>query len=233
MASASGAPDPSMGDATFREAHRELVNGGEVQFSFGPATEPPTTPEWLRAVGRAIADALETIGTAIMWLFSWLPEAPYARVLLAVLLAALAILAVWIVAARIRSGAWRWPRRAGRDAGTEDDEGWIPAEEPARAWLNEADRLAADGRYGEAVHRLLLRSVEDMARWRPGAVRPSSTSRDLAGAPALPPAARGAFAQIAGLVERSLFGGRALSLSDWSRARDAYAGFALPSDDAR
>ncbi len=222
-----------MDEATFREAHRELVNGGEVQFAFGPSTEPPVTPEWLRAVGRAIADGLESIGNAIMWLLSWVPDASYARVLLVVLLAALAILAVWIVVVRIRSGAWNWPKRARRNAENGDDEGWTPAQEPARAWLKEADILAAEGRYGEAVHRLLLRSVEDIARWRPGAVSPSSTSRDLAGAPALPPSARGAFAQIAALVERSLFGGRALSPADWGHARDAYAAFALPEDAAR
>ena len=75
---------------------------------------------------------------------------------------------------------------------------------------------------------LLIRSIDDIARRRPRAVRPALTSRELSEADAVPPAARRLFAGIAALVERSLFGARAVDASDWASARAAYQDFALP-----
>ena len=63
---------------------------------------------------------------------------------------------------------------------------------------------------------------------RPRLVRPALTSRELAAAEAVPPVARDLFSRIARLVERSLFGGRAVDAGDWSTARAAYADFVLP-----
>jgi hypothetical protein len=131
----------------------------------------------------------------------------------------------------LRDGRWAWPfrRRAIRSADADgEDEAWQPAEAPARAWLDEADALAARGHYADAIHHLLLRSVEDIARRRPRVVRPALTSRELARAGAIPDAARDLFARIAAMVERSLFGGRAVEAADWHDARGAYADFVLP-----
>ena len=86
---------------------------------------------------------------------------------------------------------------------------------PARAWLDEADALAARGLYAEAVHHLLFRSVEDIQRAARTLVRPSLTSRELAAASGIPTIARELFARIAGYVERSLFGGRPVVADDW------------------
>ena len=110
----------------------------------------------------------------------------------------------------------------------EEEESWAPEAAPARSWLREADALAAQGRYAEAVHHLLFRSIEDIGRRRPRLVRPALTSRELAAAEALPPPARSLFARIAGLVERSLFGGRPVEAGDWTAARSAYADLVLP-----
>ncbi|HEX9946985.1 MAG TPA: DUF4129 domain-containing protein, partial [Allosphingosinicella sp.] len=44
----------------------------------------------------------------------------------------------------------------------------------------------------------------------------------------LPPPARSLFARIAALVERSLFGGRAVEATDWTEARAAYADLVMP-----
>ncbi|MFL6730134.1 MAG: DUF4129 domain-containing protein, partial [Sphingomicrobium sp.] len=79
----------------------------------------------------------------------------------------------------------------------------------------------------EAIHHLLFRSIEDIARRRPSAVRPALTSRELAASTAVPERARSLFAGIARLVERSLFGGRPVGEPDWVKARDSYAEFAL------
>lgn len=131
---------------------------------------------------------------------------------------------------RLRHGTWRLPRwrRAAPAFEAADEEEWRPDFAPARSWLEEADALAAQGRFAEAIHHLLFRSIEDIARRRPHLVRPALTSRELAAADAVPNGARGLFARIAALVERSLFGGRAVGPSDWSDARAAYADFALP-----
>jgi len=158
-----------------------------------------------------------------------MPEAPYARIFLWTVLALAAAALLWMIYQRFRHGEWRLPRRrrAVSVETSDEDQAWAP-EAAARSWLDEADALAGQGLYAEAIHHLLFRSVEDIAKRRPRLVRPALTSRELAAAEAVPPAARDLFARIARLVERSLFGGRAVDAGDWSSARAAYADFALP-----
>jgi hypothetical protein len=143
-------------------------------------------------------------------------------------IAALTLLAM--LYQRLKNGEWRLPRlrRSASAEATAEEPEWQPEEMTARSWLREADELAAQGRYAEAVHHLLFRSVEDIERRRPRLVRPSLTSRELAGSASLPTAVRQTFASIAGLVERSLFGGRALAEADWTAARSAYSSLVLP-----
>ncbi len=104
---------------------------------------------------------------------------------------------------------------------------WAPARAHAVALLEDADRLAAEGRYGEAAHLLLQRSVGHIGDARPGWLLPASTAREIASLPQLPERARTAFGIIAARVERSLFALRALDAADWQAARGAYAEFAL------
>lgn len=104
---------------------------------------------------------------------------------------------------------------------------WAPDRKAVLALLEDADRLAAEGRFDEATHLLLQRSVGQIAAARPDLVDPSSTARELAAEPALPEGARKAFGVIAQRVERSLFALQKLGQADWQAARDAYAEFAL------
>ncbi len=136
----------------------------------------------------------------------------------------------WSIYNRIRTGEWRLrlPRLA-RVADLPDEEEWTPEERGARSWLQEADALARQGRFAEAIHHLLFRSIDDIASRRPALVRPALTSRELAASVGLPARARDLFAAIARLVERSLFGGRPLDEGDWLEARAAYSDFALPA----
>ncbi|WP_206362093.1 DUF4129 domain-containing protein [Sphingomonas montana] len=215
----------------FAAAHAALRADPSIQFTLTRAPPPPETPEWLKAVGRAIAGMFRPIGRFLRWVASLMPDAPYARILLWALLAALAAAVVWMVVDRIRSGEWRLParrRRGDEPASDASEEGWTPDAAPARAWLREADRLAAEGLYADAIHYLLFHSIDDIARRRPQWRRPSLTSRELASAPLLPAAVRASFAGIAMLVERSLFGGRPVADDDWQSARAAYADLALP-----
>jgi hypothetical protein len=92
--------------------------------------------------------------------------------------------------------------------------------------LDEADRLAAAGRYAEAVHVLLFRGVDDIRDQRPDLFRRAMTSREIAALPALPERARARFASIAAVVERSFFGGREVDADGWARCRREYEAFA-------
>ncbi|WBH18165.1 DUF4129 domain-containing protein [Sphingomonas radiodurans] len=223
---------PGALDERLTAAHRALREGGEVQFILPPATPPAPPPAWLKALGEWLQWALSPIGRLIRWISGLMPEAPYARIALWAMITALAVLVAWMIWTRVRSGEWRLPRRRRATAlATDDTEtpaDWAPDAAPARRWLDEADRLAAEGRYGEAIHHILLRSVEDIASRRPRLVRPALTSRDIARADAIPDAPRGLFAGLAAVVERSLFGGAPVDADDWGRCRAAYTEFALP-----
>jgi hypothetical protein len=215
-------------DAQLTAAHDALRAGGDVQFDMLPADPPPKPPAWLKALGEWLEQMLAPVGRFFRWLGSFTPDAPYARIFLWTMIAALALLLLWMVQDRIRHGVWRLPQwrraRIAQAAAREDD--WTPDTAPAQSWLAQADALAGEGRYGEAVHHLLLRSVEDLSRRRPQIVRPALTSRDLSRAAGIPPAPRRLFAEIASAVERSLFGGRAIDAQEWANCRAAYTDFA-------
>jgi hypothetical protein len=211
-------------------AHDALKADPSIQFSLQPAPPPPQAPQWLRDFFDWLGGVLRPVGRFLQWIGSFLPDAPYARILLWTVLAAAACAFAIMVYRRIRDGEWSLPRRrrsVGVDPG-EEEEAWSPEAAPARSWLREADALAAEGRFAEAVHHLLFRSIEDIGRRRPRLVRPALTSRELASAEALPPPARSLFSRIAGMVERSLFGGRPVEAGDWTAARSAYADLVLP-----
>jgi hypothetical protein len=212
----------------FAAAHHALRGDPTIQFTMQPVQPPAPPPSWLVNFFEWLAKG--PIGRFMSWLFGWMPDAPVVRTLLWVLLAVLATALIWVIVVRLREGQWRLPRRrkVAVMAADPEEEAWAPDAAPVRAWLKEADALAAEGCYAEAVHHLLFRSIEDITRRRPRLVRPALTSRELAAAEAVPAPARDLFARIARLVEGSLFGGRPLSMDDWSGARAAYADFALP-----
>lgn len=198
-----------------------------IQFRLQAADPPPKPPAWIEAFSKWLSDALKPVGRFLDWLASFLPDAPVARFILYALLAGLAAAFLWMLWMRVSTGQWQW-RRAAEAAATEmPEEDWTPAAAPVRTWLEEADALAAGGRFAEAIHHLLLRSVEDIARKRPSVVGPALTSRELAAADGIPKRARGLFADIAMRVERSFFGGQPVDHDDWSAARAAYSDFAL------
>jgi len=212
-------------DAKLREAYRALRADHAVQFDLTPVPPQPKAPEWLRTLGRWLEDLFRPVGKAIEWISSLMPDEPYARILLWTVLVAAILALLWLLVQRHRSGEWRLPRWRRRAKPDEAEEEWVPSAAPARAWLEEADALAARGEYAEAVHHLLRRSIDDIAFRRPQLVRPALTSRDIAAAEAIPTRARSLFGGIVAIVERSLFGGRPVSADDWSATRASYADF--------
>lgn len=180
-------------------------------------------PGWLDAVWRSIAEflgwVLGPIGEflALNWsVIQW------------VLLGLLALFVLYWIARSVGPLA-RSRAEAKAKAAAGSDPEWTPSQEESTALLEDADRLAAEGRFDEATHLLLKRSVSQIATTRPDWVDPSSTARELAALPALSVPARIAFKTISERVERSLFALRRLDRSDWEAARAAYADFARQS----
>ncbi len=170
------------------------------------------------------------IGHFLSWLASFLPDTPYARIILFIVIALGAAALAWALFNRIKHGEWRLgPKRSAFVEPADVEEEWTPDATGARSWLEEADALADEGRFADAIHHLLFRSIEDIGRRRPVVVRPALTSRELAAAQGIPGRARELFAAIALLVERSLFGGRNVGETEWRSARSAYSEFALPA----
>ena len=95
------------------------------------------------------------------------------------------------------------------------------------ALLADPDALAAEGRFAEAIHALLLRALRGLARSIGGIAR-GLTSREII--PRSPAgAARAALEELVGTVERHEFGAQPLSAADFQRCRSVAA--ALPAAD--
>lgn len=190
------------------QARERLAHDGGFQFDRSMLA-PPKIPDWLVWVGKA----LEAV-------------APYLKYVFWVGLAALALLILYAIAREILR--LRKPTARPDGPRLSADPPWRPDAGEARDLLAAADRLAGEGRYLEAAHLLLLRSVEDIQKHRPKALRVSLTAREIAVLPALPETARPGFASIARVVERGLFGGRPVDNDDFAACRAAYEAFALP-----
>lgn len=206
----AGAPDP----AALAALHQRLLSDRSLQFEFrGLQTQTPTPlPTWLR-------DLLEGIGRLIDLVM------PVLRVLFWIGAAALLILLVYVIVREIAGVRFARRRRAARRQTPVD---WRPDPVRARALLENADRLAAQGRFDQAVRLILHRSIDEIETRRPRAVRPALTARDIAALEMVPPRARTAFARIAAIVEFSAFAGRPIGESAFAQCRAAYEAFAFP-----
>lgn len=183
-----------------------------IQYAPLPAPPDARPPQWLEKLLQWLS---ELIGPGGEWLARNWPAIKWAIAGIGLVLAA------WLLW-RLLAPLLRRQRKA-----TTDEADWSPDRAEALALLEDADALAAQGRFDEAVHLLLKRSIGQIAAARPEWLEPSSTAREIALLPALPDGARRAFAIIAARVERSLFALRALDASDWQMARAAYADFAV------
>ncbi len=188
------------------KAHDALLHHDDIQFAMREFPRPKA-PDWLIALAKFLgAHWLE-----IKWAF-WI----VAGVIVITLGVALVRAYLPVLANR---------RPSPKVVGAKEE--WRPVAAVARQLLSESDALAARGRFGEAVHLLLLRSIEDIERRRPRAVRPTFTSREIGSLSALPDSARPAFSGIARVVERALFADGAVDAADFARCRADYEAFAF------
>lgn len=198
---------------SFDAAFRKLKSQDQLQFELAEAPLPPKL-DWLERFLEPIFKffvALAPLFEIIFWVF--------------------VIGAIALILYILGRALWNFRlARLARD--NEDDEEhylYQPSETQARILLDAVDALAAEGRYAEAVHQLLYRSVQDIGIARPNMIRRSYTSREIATLSELTPKTREAFSLIAAEVERSHFGGRSLDEAAFKTCRAAYAQFAIPT----
>jgi hypothetical protein len=206
---AGGAAAGLQADGRLAEAYRQLMADDTIQFDL-PAYVPPKPPQWL----KPLSDALSWLGPYMIYLF-------WGAVIIG------AAIIAFLVFLELKGIAWRFPWQRKRQTDEAETE-FRPDAATAEILIAEADALAAGGAYDEAVHLLLRRSVADIAGRLPGFLRPSLTARDIAGHRSVPARARGAFAEMARIVEAGLFARRPVGRDDWNAARGAYERFAFP-----
>lgn len=180
----------------------------DLQFDF-PKFDLPETPHWLEQLQQWLAKAGPVL-TVLWWVLGGLA--------LAVLLYVLGRL-LWRV---IR------PERIVVSDMRSAMEEWRPTTAQALTLLADADVLAAEGKYSEAVHLLLLRSIQDLDNFRPRVVQRSYTAREIEALDVMPAAVRAAFVGIMDVVERSRFGDYVVTAEDYARCRAEYERFAFP-----
>ena len=100
-----------------------------------------------------------------------------------------------------------------------------PAADP-RELLALADRFAADGRYAEAMHCVLLAAMTMLGRGQSPKSADSFTSWELLRSAALAPPQRQAARELIVHVERAWFGQRPAALDDYQQVRATFDTFA-------
>ena len=123
------------------------------------------------------------------------------RILLWTALAVLVVLAVSWLVRRLSGGV--------RDVEVPEAEGPAPVAIP----IASAEALAAEGHYAEAIHALLLETLQALSR--AARLAPSLTSREIVESVPLPDRARAALEGLVLAVEVSRFGGAAAREEDY------------------
>jgi len=204
-------------DAEFERAHGELLEERDLQFD-RPEAPPEEKDDPLGPEGDGyispFGGSLNALG-------------PLAKVVFWGIIAVLVVGLIGFMLQRIgragagdtvETGPGAMDDRLGRDR---------PEAAIAEARLAEADRLAAEGRYAEAVHVLLFRSIEDVEAERKAGLARSLTAREITALEGLPTRARDALKPITSLVERGIFGAKLVDAEDYAAARAAYSDFAF------
>jgi hypothetical protein len=137
-----------------------------------------------------------------------------ARILLWTVLLVMAVLAVAWLVGRLRGLVPDARAPAGPARG---------AEEVGHPQLGAAEALAAQGRFGEAVHVLLLDTLEALSRR--ARLAPSLTSREIVARVPLPDRARDALSGLVSAVEVSWFGGQQPGEAEYRLCLDRFHAF--------
>ena len=187
-----------------------MKRDGKLQFTL-PERPPPPKIDWLENFFKGVGEFIKAIMPLLEILF-WLG--------LALIVGAI----LYFIGREIyNTHLERQPKMKIEE--TAPPPLYTPDEDQARILLEDIDAMAAEGRFEEAVHTLLFRSIQDIDIRRPNTIRRSLTSREIAALKILTPATREAFAKIGAIVETSYFGGRKIGRAEFDICRDAYAQF--------
>lgn len=200
---------------TLDAAHEAYLKKPDLQLERPEWDAPPPKPikpppKWL----RWLTDLLNGLGPVFQYLF-------YAAIVLVI---GGVLYFMFGEALLVRFG------KSGAGKVTEGDDILVdvrPDAAMAKGLLDEADALARAGKFAEAVHLLLFRSIEDIQSRLEGGVPKSLTAREIGGLGRLPERARSGLGPIIAIVERSFFGGREVDAEGWQTARASYEDFAF------
>lgn len=207
---------PENGGPSLEVAHAQVLRDKTVQFAhIDQVAEKEPVPDWMQAISDWIAWLLEFLSPVIAVMF-WIG------------LACLVLLLIYFILTEVLQ-IEVFKARAKATSNVVEPE-WRPSSQVARDLLAAADALAAEGRFNDAVHLILLRSIEDIERFRPTTIRPALTARDIGAMQALPAAAKPIFARISAAVEKAIFAGLTIEPSEFVSCREAYMRFALPDE---
>lgn len=195
-------------DEKLTEAFRRMRRNDSFQFELPPPPATPETPGWLKSLGDAIRALFDILGPVFKVLF-WIG--------VGILIAG----AIYLIAQTIYNGLQARKNQIKAEP-EQQPILYQPKQTQARILLDEIDDLAAQGRYDEAVHVLLHRSIQDIDTNRPNIIRRSLTSREIGSLSILTGAAQKAFSAIAQITEHSFFGGRQIGQAEYKQARKAY-----------
>jgi hypothetical protein len=211
-----------------RAAAERIVAAHDLQGEM-PGPPPPLPDWWLRFV-RALRHAAQWLwhwlealppfrwlGRMLAWVWTVLAQitSPVGRLILLGLVIAIVIgAAFWIgdVVARRR----RSPSAAQDAVAAAQGDARVPL-------IDEADALARQGRYAEAMHALLLLGLALIRRQWPQAIADSLTSREIVRSTELPAAARDALDDIVIRVELGHFGLYPVAPRDYEACRGHFA----------
>ena len=186
-----------------QEALEQAYARGDLQRSY-PA-----------AVDTRELESAEAALDPVVALLRWLGLGGVAAQLIRLLGVGVAVLAVLLGA------AWLARRMAERAGPGSTPEGTASPTLDAGPLLD-AEALAAQGRFGEAIHLLLLRTFEVLARRMGSRLAPGMTAREALARLSLPAPAHPALADLVDAVETTTFAGRFASERDYRRCAERF-----------
>ncbi len=207
LGAAATAAEAAPRRAEIRRAAEAVLSGGEFQQihpQVGPAPENDAVAT--EPTGE-FSPALAGVGKMLLWVMALVGGG------------LIIAFAVSELAALAKSARGR--KRDDRGA-VSPSPGEGPDRQAAADTLTDAERLAAAGRYGEAIHALLLACLEALRRRFDPGQPPSLTSREIARRLDLGEAAKAALASIVAAAELSHFGAWRPGAADYRACLESY-----------
>nr|WP_298689415.1 DUF4129 domain-containing protein [uncultured Dongia sp.] len=210
----AGAPPATAQDAKATVDH--VLEDSAYQTEF-PGDPPPPAPSASRSTTNPTVPSTPESQSEASDLSPEPPPAPLAEpsqsidpryILLALAIGCFVILGGYLLFRKPAGQATSAPGPVPIAATVTRRERTEPVTDAPAGPIDEAERLAAAGRYGDAIHVILLRFLSELRHAAHVTITDSSTSREVLRNAAVPPHLRGGLATVVGAVELCHFGGR-------------------------